>query len=298
MRSPSQKSNRSNRHLGGAPLAWLVCLIAIAVSGRPVSAQEEDFQPRVLRVCQDPGNLPFSNDAGEGFENRIAALLAERMDLKLETYWYPQRINVVRNTIRYKLPGQSDYRCDLLTGVPAGWGAVSTTQPYYRSTYVLLYVKGRGLDVDSVDDFLALEREELAKLKIGIFDRSPATRWLKEHGLLARAAPYRMMNANPDYYPGKIVDEDLAQGKIDVAILWGPIGGYFAKQVKDVEIKVLPLDSERGIRFDYAIAMGVRHGETEWRARVEAAIDDAGAEIKQILREFGVPLAQADSASK
>ena len=86
--------------------------------------------------------------------------MAERMGLPLETYWYPQRINVVRNTIRYKLPGQSDYRCDLLTGVPAEWGAVSATRPYYRSTYVLVYIKGRGLDVDSGEAFLALDRAQ------------------------------------------------------------------------------------------------------------------------------------------
>lgn len=216
--------------------------------------------------------------------------MAERMSMPLETFWYPQRINVVRNTIRYKLPGQSDYRCDLLTGVPAEWGAVSTTRPYYRSTYVLVYVKGRGLDVDSGDAFLALDRDQLAKLKIGVFDRSPATRWLKEHGLLERAVPYRMMNADPTYYPGKIVDHDLVQGKIDAAILWGPIGGYFAKQVKDVEVKVLPLKSEPGIRFDYPIAMGVRHGESEWQERIEKVLDGAEVEVKQILRDFGVPL--------
>lgn len=290
MRSPNQRLSRSNRFFSEASLATLALLVVIAVCGRTAGAQEEGFQPQVLRVCQDPGSLPFSNDAGEGFENRIAALIAERMGLPLETYWYPQRINVVRNTIRYKLPGQSDYRCDLLTGVPAGWGAVSSTRSYYRSTHVLVYVKGRGLDVDSVDAFLALERDTLEKLKIGIFDRSPATPWLKEHGLLEQAVPYRIMNADPDYYPGKIVDSDLVQGKIDVAILWGPIGGYFAKQVKDVEVRVLPLKSEPGVRFDYAIAMGVRHGETEWRKRVEAVLEEVKVEIEQILLEFGVPL--------
>lgn len=293
MQSPNRRSSRLSRFLGAASLALLV---AIAVYGQTVGAQEEGFQPRVLRVCQDPGSLPFSNEAGEGFENSIAALIAERMGLPLETFWYPQRINVVRNTIRYKLPGQSDYRCDLLTGVPAGWGAVSTTRPYYRSTYVLVYVKGRGLDVDSGEAFLALDRDQLAKLNIGIFDRSPATRWLKEHGLLDRAVPYRMMNADPDYYPGRIVDRDLVQGKIDVAILWGPIGGYFAKRAKDVEIAVIPLKSEPGVRFDYPIAMGVRHGETEWRARVDAVLGDAQIEISKILREFGVPVVKEGGA--
>jgi mxaJ protein len=293
VQSPNPRSNRLNRFSRGA---WLALLATIALFVQTVSAQEEGFQPRALRVCQDPGSLPFSNEAAEGFENRIAALMAERMALPLETFWYPQRINVVRNTIRYKLPGQSDYRCDLLTGVPAEWGAVSTTRPYYRSTYVLVYVKGRGLEVDSGDAFLALDRDKLAKLKIGIFDRSPATRWLKEHGLLEQAVPYSMMNADPTYYPGKIVDQELVQGKIDAAILWGPIGGYFAKRAKDVEIEVLPLKSERGVRFDYPIAMGVRHGEPGWRATVQAVLDDAQIEIRQILRDYGVPLVKEGGA--
>ena len=295
MRSPQQRLSRSSRFNSVASLALLV---AIAVFGQTVAAQEEGNQPQVLRVCQDPGNLPFSNEAGEGLENRIAALLAAHMGLPLETYWYPQRMNVVRNTIRYKLPGQTHYRCDLLTGVPAGWGPVSTTRPYYRSTHVLAYVKGRGLDIDSGDAFLALDRETLAGLKIGIFDRSPAARWLENHGLLEKAVPYRMMNADPDYYPGKIVDHDLVQGKIDVAILWGPIGGYFAKQVKDVAVEVVSLKSEPGIPFDYPIAMGVRHGDTQWRERVDAALEDVDDEIKQILREFGVPLVGEDGALK
>ena len=298
MRLPNQRLSRSNRVFGGAPLASLTLLVAVAVYVQTVGAQEEGFQPRVLRVCQDPGSLPFSNDAGEGFENRIAALIAERLELPLETFWYPQRINVVRNTINYKLPGQTDFRCDVLTGVPAGWGAASTTRPYYRSTYVLVYVKGRGIDVDSVDAFLALDQGTLAKLKIGVFDRSPATPWLKAHGLLERAVPYRMMNADPSYYPGKIVDDDLVQGKIDVAILWGPIGGYFAKQVKDVELQVLPLKSEPGVRFDYSIAMGVRHGETAWQQRIEAVLADLEVEITQILREFGVPLVSEGGAPR
>jgi mxaJ protein len=293
VQSPQQRLSRSSRLKSVASLALL---IALAIFEQTVGAQEEGNQPQVLRVCQDPGNLPFSNEAGEGLENRIAALLAAHMGLPLETYWYPQRMNVVRNTIRYKLPGQTHYRCDLLTGVPAGWGPVSTTRPYYRSTHVLVYVKGRGLDIDSGDAFLALDRETLAGLKIGIFDRSPAARWLKNHGLLEQAVPYRMMNADPGYYPGKIIDHDLVQGKIDVAILWGPIAGYFAKQVKDAVVEVVPLKSEPNVPFDYSIAMGVRHGETQWRDRVDAALDDLDVEIKKVLREFGVPLVDESGA--
>ncbi|MGH8678680.1 MAG: quinoprotein dehydrogenase-associated putative ABC transporter substrate-binding protein [Burkholderiales bacterium] len=270
----------------------VACLTAgaLAICGATLRAAEDEVQARVLRVCQDPGNLPFSNDKGEGFENRIAEVMAAKMGLPLESFWYPQRINVVRNTIRYKLPGDTDYRCDLLTGVPAEFGAVATTKPYFRSTYVLVYVKGRGLDVDSSEAFLALDKTKLSKLRIGIYDRTPASEWLKKHGLLDQAVPYRILNADPNFYPGRIVDHDLVEGKIDAAIVWGPIGGYFAKRVKDVDLALVPLTSEPGVRFDYAIAMGVRHGEPKWRARIQKVLDEGRDEIQTVLREYGVPL--------
>ena len=265
---------------------WLIMAMAAA----PAFAQEDTVNSFALSVCQDPGNLPFSDEAGEGFENRIAALMAQRIGLPLQVYWYPQRMNVVRNTIRYKLPGQSYYRCDLLTGVPAEWGPVLTTEPYYRSTYVLIYAKDLRLDVDSGEAFLQLDRVKLSKLKIGIFDRTPASMWLTKHGLLDQAVPYRVMNADPSYYPGRIVEKDLADGVIDVAVVWGPIGGYFAQRVKKRDLVVIPLQSEPGVRFDYPIAMGVRHGEPKWRNRVQGLLDALQPEIDRILRDYGVPL--------
>lgn len=291
-RSRGRKSGRSNSlvsAVGGLSRCVGVIVILLTL-GQHAFAVEDTVQTRVLSVCQDPSNLPFSNEAGEGFENRIAALLATKMSVPLQTYWYPQRMNVVRNTIRYKLPGQSYYRCDLLTGVPAEWGPVSVTKPYYRSTYVLVYPKDLGLDVESGQAFLALGRDTLSNLRIGIYDRTPATAWLQRHGLLDQAVPYRTMNADPTYYPGRIIERDLVQRKIDVAVIWGPIGGYYARRVKDRELVVIPLQSEPGVRFDYAIAMGVRHGESEWRSRVQAIIDDAQADIDRILRDYGVPL--------
>ncbi|MEX0959234.1 MAG: substrate-binding domain-containing protein [Burkholderiales bacterium] len=244
----------------------------------------------VLRVCQDPNNLPFSNEQGEGFENRIAQILADEMKVPLETVWYPQRMNVVRNTLRYRLPGDVGYRCDLLTGMPASFDAVATTKPYYRSTYVLAYVKGRGLEVDSSDAFLALDRAQLSKLRIGVYDRSPVVRWLTRHGLVDQAVPYQTMNPDPSHYPGQLIDRELASGRIDVAMIWGPIAGYFASRVQNAEIAVVPLKSEPGVPFDFAMSMGVRHGEPEWRARIQAALDANRERIDAVLREFGVPL--------
>lgn len=281
------KSNRSDE---AARVAVWVCVVAALVAVAAPAVAQEESSPRALRVCQDPNNLPFSNESGEGFENRIAALLAQRMNLPLEQFWYPQRINIVRNTLRYKLPGESDYRCDLLTGVPAEWGAVASTKPYFRSTYVIAYVKGRELAFDSPEAFLALPKQRLAGLKIGVYDRTPATQWLLKHGLIERAVPFRILNADPHHYPGRIVERDLVEGKIDVAIVWGPIGGYFAKRVKEVEIVLVPLKSEPGVQFEFDVAMGVRRGEPEWLKRVDEALSASREEIVAVLREYGVPM--------
>ena len=145
MRSPVPRSKRSSSRIGG-----LLAALALVTIADAATAQEAPFQkPRAFKVCDDPNNLPFSNDKGEGFENRIARMLARNLDLPLEVFYYPQRINIVRNTIRYKLPNESEYRCDLLTGVPSDFTAVATTQPYFRSTYVLVYATREFLPASS-----------------------------------------------------------------------------------------------------------------------------------------------------
>ena len=139
-------------------------------------------------------------------------------------------------------------------------------------------------------DLFALPSELRNKLTIGIYDRSPASVWLVKHGMEAQAKPYQMLSPDPDQYPGSIIDKDLAQGKIDAAIVWGPIAGYYAKRVTSVPLVVIPLKSEPGVKFDYEIAMGVRYGEREWKATVEKLIAENQATITAILREYGVPL--------
>jgi quinoprotein dehydrogenase-associated probable ABC transporter substrate-binding protein len=256
-----------------------------------VAAQDEPFvKPRAFKVCDDPNNLPFSNDKGEGFENKIAEILARSLALPLEVFHYPQRINIVRNTIRYKLPNESEYRCDLLAGVPSDFTAVATTQPYFRSTYVLVYAKDRKIDVGSVEQFLALDKSVLSGLKIGVYERTPAVDWMKKHNLLDQAVPYRLLNADPNHYPGKIIDDDLAKGKLDAVVVWGPIGGYFARRIASPELVVLPLKSEPGVRLDFGVSMGVRQGEKAWRSLIEQALDQSRDDISQLLREYGIPL--------
>lgn len=274
------------------PSCW-PAIAAAALLAFGASAQEP-MPRKAFRVCQDPNNMPFSNTKGQGIENRIAELFAKDLGLPVEYFSFPQRLAFIRNTLRYKLPGE-DYRCDIVMGVPQGFDQVSATKPYYRSTYALVYAKGKGLDaVTSGEQFLKLDPAKLRSLKIGLYDRSPASIWLDKHKLIEQGVPYQILNADPEQYPGEIIERDLASGKLDVAIVWGPIAGYFAKKVKTPEMVVVPLRSEPGVKFDYQMAMGVRYGEKEWKAQVEALIDKRRPEIAAILREFNVPLLELE----
>ncbi|GAA0750276.1 substrate-binding domain-containing protein [Ideonella azotifigens] len=277
-----------------ACVAFLSVAAALAALSTSVAAQEAPPKRTELRVCQDPNNLPFSNTKGEGIENRIAEVFGKALNLPVTYYSFPQRLAFVRNTLRYKLPGQ-DYPCDIIIGVPVGFDeGVSVTKPYYRSTYALVFPRGKGLDdVTTVDAFLALGPEKLRSLRIGVYDRSPAGEWLSRHQLLENGVPYQMMNADPQQYPGEIIEKDLAQGKLDAAIVWGPIAGYFAQRVKSPQLVVLPLKSEPGLKLDYQMAMGVRFGEREWKQQVEGLIESRQAEIETILKAYGVPMVDA-----
>ncbi len=234
--------------------------------------------------------MPFSNDKHEGIENRIAELFGQKLGIPVEFFSFPQRLAFVRNTIRYKLPGQ-DYRCDVMLGVPQRFGQVSTTNAYYRSTYALVYRKGGKLDgVTSGEQFLKIARTAIDPKRLGIHDKSPASTWLSKYNLVELARLYQMMSPDPDAYPGQLISRDLVGGEIDAAIVWGPVAGYYGKKIKDPELVVVPLSSEPGVRFDFSIAMGVRHGEPQWKHEIQQLINQSGPEITAILREFGVPL--------
>lgn len=282
-------------------LGYRACrLLLIAVAGLALvalmantAAQDKTESRTALRVCQDPNNLPFSNVKGEGIENRIADLFGKALGLPVIYYSFPQRLAFIRNTLKFKLPG-ADYPCDIVMGVPAGYDQVSATKPYYRSTYALVFARGKGLDqVQSAEGFLKLDRAKLATLRIGLYDRSPASEWLNKHDLVDQGVPYKIMNADPDQYPGEIIEKDLAAGRLDVAIVWGPIASYFARRVKTPTLVVVPMKSEPGVKFDYQMAMGVRYGEREWKQQIEGLIESKQSEIQAILKEYGVPLVDA-----
>ena len=271
-------------------LGAILAAVALNASSTPAFAQAGPLERTALRVCQDPNNLPFSSTDGTGIENRIAEMFGKALGLPVTYYSFPQRMAFIRNTLRHKLPGQ-DYPCDIVMGVPVGFDQVSVTKPYYRSSYAMVFPMGIGLDnVTSSDEFLRLDRAKLDTLRIGVYDRSPASAWLSKHGLVERGVPYKILNADPLQYPGEIIERDLAAGKIDVAIVWGPIAGYFAKRVKSPRLKVVMLKSEPGVQFDYQMAMGVRYGEPEWKRQVESLIESKQSEIQAVLTEYGVPL--------
>lgn len=278
-------------------LSWLVAVVAI-VGAAPIAIAQDEPVRKAFRVCKDPGNMPFTNARGEGFEDRIAALFAAQLGLPVETYEFPQRLGFVRNTLRYKLPGV-DYPCDIVMGVPADFGQLLPTMPYYRSTYVLVFPAEKQLTaVRSAEDFLALPRETLAALRIGVFDRSPASAWLDRHQLVDSGVPYLLMSPNPDEAPAALIARDLASGVIDVAVVWGPIGGHLARESKDRPLRVVPLASEPGVKFDYEMAMGVRFGETKWKGQIEELIVRNRSEIEAILRDYGVPLLPGSEVPK
>lgn len=280
----------------GACIAWTgLALLPLGAGAQAQGSQEP--QRQALRVCQDPNNMPFSSLQGQGIENRIAEVFGKKMNLPVSYYSYPQRFAFVRNTLRFKLPGQ-DYPCDIMLGVPAGFDQVSVTKPYYRSSYALVFPLGIGLDhVRSPADFLSTDPSVLRKLRIGIYDKSPASPWVHAHGLVDQTVVYKMLDADPEQYPGQIIDTYLQKREIDVAVVWGPIAGYFAKKNPAAKLQVVALKSEPGIQFDFAIAMGVRYGEKPWKDRVEGLIDESRSEILAILREFGVPLVEEPSVA-
>ncbi|MCW8207528.1 quinoprotein dehydrogenase-associated putative ABC transporter substrate-binding protein [Verminephrobacter aporrectodeae subsp. tuberculatae] len=279
------------------PTGLRVLVLAAACCCAPALAQDAPAARQALRVCQDPNNLPFSNTRGEGIENRIAELFGKALGLPVTYYSFPQRMAFFRNTLRFKLPGQ-DYPCDIVMGVPLGLDEVSVTKPYYRSTYALVIPQGKGMDhVASGEDFLKLDPARLRTLRIGVYDRSPAAQWLARHGLLEQAVPYKLMNADPERYPGEIVEKDLAEGRLDAVIVWGPIAGFFARRVRAPALAVLPLKSEKGVRLDYQMAMGLRYGERAWKQQIEQLIESKAPEITAILQEYGVPLVDASFAA-
>ena len=244
-----------------------------------------------LKVCADPHNLPYSNKAEEGFENKIAELFAAELGLPLKYEWFPQRMGFIRNTLKSESSGEG-YKCDLVIGVPDRFELAATTKPYYASTYAFVYAKGRGMDGLQVPaNIVNLPKEKLEKIRIGVFDRGPAQLWVFKYNLFGNAVPYVAQSGTVSINPINVLD-DIAANKIDATIIWGPIAGYYAKNSKKVDLVVLPLqagDDDPEMKFNYNISMAVRFGEREWKQQINQLIDKKQNEIDQILDSYGLP---------
>lgn len=280
-------------------LCSLLSVIFILVFSGFTLATEKAFPaplPDKLRVCADPNNLPYSNRAQEGFENKIAEQLGEYFGLDVEYVWFPQRMGFIRNTLKNWSDDDGRFACDLVIGVPAQFDIAATTKPYYRSAYSLLVRKQGALaDIDSQDAFKALPDETKRGIKIAAFSPSPAVGWLRANGFKDNTEFFRIMNGDPEDYPGKMVNR-VADGEFDALVIWGPIAGYFAKGHPD--LAVIPMTSEGSEIFDFAISMGIRYGERPWKETVEMAMEANAPQIAMILQEYGVPIVEASSAPR
>lgn len=244
-----------------------------------------------FRVCADPHSLPSSDEKQEGYENKIAALFAKDLGLPLEFVWFPQRIGFIRNTLRNNDTEDGQYKCDIVMGVVDNFELAATTKPYFRSAWSMIYIKGRGLDgVKSPEDLARLPDDVKKTLQLGVFDKSPITKWVFKQGLIRYMVPYQIMSGDYYAYPGEIIEKDLVSGKINVAFAWGPIAGYFAKRNPEQEMVVLPMSSTPDIKFDYQIAMAVRFGDKAWKKQINDLIERHRQDIKDILLQYHVPL--------
>lgn len=265
--------------LGLATLGLAGTAGAAAAQAPGLGIGAELVDPHVFRVCADPSDLPFSNQAREGFENKIAAVLAKDLGKSLGFTWQPQVFGFLRLTL-------DDYRCDVVMGITQGNDEVANSNAYYRSVYALIIRPHTGFD-----GITSLEDPRLKGKRIGIIAGTPPANILADRGLLDNVHAYQLSVNLRFFAPAHDLTRDLENDKIDVGVLWGPIAGYFASR-SGGKLKIVPLLHESADEppMAFSIVMGVRHGEAAWRRTLNAAIAKAQPDITRILESFGVPL--------
>ncbi len=250
-------------------------LITVCLAG-PASGD----QGPSIRVCADPDNLPYSNQAQQGFENRIAEVVARDLGASVDYYWWPAQRGLVRNTL------QAD-RCDILVAIPKGYDPVLWTKAYYRSAYVLVYRRDRKRGLRSLDD------PALKGLRIGVHTNTPPYDALANRGLAGNLVNYRLFfdarDADPSVRPRKVL-EDVVSGSLDVAVAWGPLVGFFAREHPSPALEVVALEDDPSIAMTFEFSMGVKKGARDLKTRLEGALDRRQAEIDKVLADYGVPL--------
>jgi mxaJ protein len=262
-------------------LAW--CLIGLPSAAATPGSPIEEKKP--FKVCADPENMPFSNRQLQGFENKIASVIARELGASPSYVWWGQRRGFIRNTMNATL---KEARCEIVIGVPEGYDLVRTTKPYYRSTYVFVYRKGKGLQIKSLDDPI------LKKIRIGVhilgedYANPPPVHELATRGIVDNVVGFETFysSRNP---PSRIIDA-VASGNIDTAIVWGPAAGYFVAHQR-VAMEMVPVPSGKtDLPNAFNISMGVRPGNEVLKAELERAMVSKQAEIRKILKDYGVPL--------
>jgi quinoprotein dehydrogenase-associated probable ABC transporter substrate-binding protein len=238
----------------------------------------ELVDPKVLRVCADPRNLPFSNEKGEGFENKLAEFFADKLQKKLDYMFFPQATGFVRVTL-------GAHRCDVIMGFPQGDDLVQGTNPYYRTAYALVVKPGSGLE-----DVTTLEDARLKGKHIGIVAGTPPATNMAVAGLMMNAKPYPLMIDTRVDSSAQAMINDLTKGEIDAGVLWGPMAGFYAKNASP-PLHVTPLVKETtGPRLVYRIGMGVRGADQNWKRLLNRLIQENQPAINKILLDYGVPL--------
>jgi quinoprotein dehydrogenase-associated probable ABC transporter substrate-binding protein len=268
------------------PVAALLCIAAAATlcaqrvhaQGAALDVELELVDPKVLRVCADPSNLPFSNEKGEGFENKLSELLAGKLNKTLAYTFYPQSTGFVRNTLGSR-------RCDLIPGFPQGDELVQSTNPYYRTAYALVVRPDSDLvDVDSLRD------QRIRDKRIGIVAGTPPSTYLTVYGEMKKAKPYPLVVDTRVDSSARAMIHDLESGEIDAGVLWGPLAGYYAARATPPMRVTLLLKEAGGPPMTFRMAMGVRASDQNWKRQLNRLIADNQTEINQLLLNFGVPL--------
>lgn len=271
----------SMKYAGMFLLVGAACLTGFTAC-RNSAARAATIPP--LRVCSDPNNLPFSDSAGNGFENHIAELIAKDMHTKVEYTWWAQRRGFVRNTLRSGL-------CDVVIGVPAAYDLLQPTRPYYRSTYVFVTRKDRNLHIVSFDD------PQLKSLKVGVqiigddYSNTPPADALARRGVVKNVKGYTVIGDYAQPHPASSIMTAVERGDVDVAIVWGPLAGYFASR-DGVPLDLTPVSPQIDtpfLPFVFDISLGVRREDSIFRRKLENVLVNRRPQIDSILRAYGVP---------
>jgi quinoprotein dehydrogenase-associated probable ABC transporter substrate-binding protein len=263
-------------------LALAVCVLGLMAVRAHAQApglggSVELVDPKVLRVCADPRSLPFSNEAHEGFEDKLAELFAQKLGKTVEYTYYPRAMGFVRNTLNM-------LKCDVIMGDAQGDDQVQTTNPYYHAFYVLVIRSGTGLD-----DVQSLADPRLKGKHIGLIAGTPPATIMAENGLIGDARPFPLMVDTRYDAPSKAMIDEIVSGAIDAGVLWGPIGGYYARHAS-TPLTVIPLVHEHDAPMDFRISMGVRHSDQDWKRTLNRLIAENQDAINKVLFAYGVPI--------